>query len=647
MTSPFTAVIAALITTVLTTTSALADTIHVPGDYPTIQEGIDAAVDGDEVVVADGTYTGAGNRDMDFGGKAITVRSENGADVCIIDLQADETDPHRAFFFHTQETADSVVEGFTIRNGFMEAGAAIRIQNNAVPTIRRCNFNGNQGSATISSRSGMTLADCEFRDNASGVFLGGHGADPIATLVDCLFVGHVDGVLNIGGHVSDVTVVNCTFAGNEGGSALDAGGSYTSVTVVNCTFAQNSALSDGGAIQAWGSEFGGASVDVYNTLMWGNTPVQMSVHDRWGSPGEIQATYCNVEGGWEGEGNIDADPLFVDPDGGDFRLSAGSPCIDAADNTVVPVLDCADLDGHGRRWDDPATPDTGVGPPPIVDMGAYEFGSSPSMDSDGDGLPDGCDNCPRHANPDQGDCDGDGVGDPCDPDGADTDLDGICDASDNCPDNANPGQADCDGDGIGDACAIADGLSRDCNGDGLPDECSGELSPIDVDSPQIFILSRPPAAPGDVRLSFTAHADLDFSVEFITVDINGAEVGTIFASGAQQCADPPDEADLIVPMEIFNQLIAGGEDAVITMIASAPVDAGVCPSSFISVVVAYGGPVCLCADIDGSGDIGFGDLVALLAAWGPCAGCPEDLDGNDEVGLPDLLALLSAWGPCP
>ncbi|MBX3373180.1 MAG: S8 family serine peptidase [Phycisphaeraceae bacterium] len=52
-------------------------------------------------------------------------------------------------------------------------------------------------------------------------------------------------------------------------------------------------------------------------------------------------------------------------------------------------------------------------------------------------------------------------------------------------------------------------------------------------------------------------------------------------------------------------------------------------------------------DIDGDGEVGFNDLLALLSAWGPCPGCPEDLDGSGEVGFDDLLALLSAWGGCP
>ena len=75
---------------------AWGDIIYVPGDQPTIQAGINAASDGDTVLVADGTYTGDGTRDIDFGGKAIILQSQNGAENCIIDCEGTEQDPHRA-----------------------------------------------------------------------------------------------------------------------------------------------------------------------------------------------------------------------------------------------------------------------------------------------------------------------------------------------------------------------------------------------------------------------------------------------------------------------------------------------------------------------------------------------------------------------
>ena len=93
-------------------------------DQPTIQAGIDAAVSGDTVLVADGTWTGDGNRDIDFMGKAITVASENGPESCIVDCDATEVDHHRGFYFHRGEGRGSLLVGFTIEKGFVGGASA-------------------------------------------------------------------------------------------------------------------------------------------------------------------------------------------------------------------------------------------------------------------------------------------------------------------------------------------------------------------------------------------------------------------------------------------------------------------------------------------------------------------------------------------
>jgi hypothetical protein len=334
--------------------SAIGATLNVPSlEYPTIQAAIEAAVNGDVVVVADGTYTGPGNRDMEFLGKAITVSSQNGPGNCIIDCQGSEADPHRGFYFRSGEDGNSVLNGFTITNGVRDVdywpdpcGGAIYCYLSS-PTLMNCTFTGNTsraGGAIFNSFSSPTVANCTFSENTA------------------LYGG---GMCN---QASNPIVTNCIFTGNS--TASYGGGIYnynnSSLTLANCTFSENTAQWLGGAIRNLYS-----TVTLTNCILWGDAPPEIDT-----PVGTVVITYSNVEGGWAGEGNIDADPCFVSGPLGDFYLSqteAGqlvdSPCVDAGSD----LASVFGLDQFTTRTDN-------VGDAGIVDMGYHVGDWSPPVE---------------------------------------------------------------------------------------------------------------------------------------------------------------------------------------------------------------------------------------------------------------------------
>jgi hypothetical protein len=121
------------------------------GNFPTIQAGVDAIVDGDVLELGSGTFSGAGNRDVDYPGKAITIRSPSGNPMtCIIDCAATDVDPRRAFHFHSGEPDGTALAGVTITRGWMSdevLGGGICCENGSSPVLANCILTEIRGAA--------------------------------------------------------------------------------------------------------------------------------------------------------------------------------------------------------------------------------------------------------------------------------------------------------------------------------------------------------------------------------------------------------------------------------------------------------------------------------------------------------------------
>jgi len=428
-------------------------TRQVPSQYATIQDAIDAAGDYDIVLVADGTYQGLGNRDLSFGGKKLVVRSANGPEASTIDAEGQG----RGFIFENEEPFTTRVEGFTIANGSSSYGGGIYAYR-ANPTISNCVILGNSA------------------DRGGGIY-----------------ANH-----------SNSTISNCVIVSN---SADYGGGIYnyhSSLAISNSTIRGNSANLYGGGVYSHGDSWMISNLGISNCIMWGDSAEGQGPEVYLNYYSLLTITYSDVAGGqagvggsgtldW-GNGSIDADPLFVAPAYGSYRILHGSPCIDAGDNDVVPADVTTDLEGNSRFIDDEGTPDTGNGDPPIVDMGSYEF----NADCNANGVPDGQDisegtseDCDENGNPDEcewTDCNGSGILDTCDiiqgisadcnsnnaPDECDLTGGTSADCNNNeIPDECDLGSTsiDCNGNGVPDECDVTEGTSEDCNENMAPDEC--------------------------------------------------------------------------------------------------------------------------------------------------------------------------------
>ncbi len=420
--------------------------LRVPVEYDTIQDAIDAAADGDTVLVADGTYTGASNKNLDFGGKVLTVRCEKSSDGCVIDCQNNG----RAFVFHSGEGRGAVVDGFSITRGAASVGGGIACIESS-PTVRNCVITQNTafdfGGGINCERSSPLISQCVITNN-SGTFFGGGVTCALGSAVieNCVIAGNSSTagvVFGDGGGVylfeAPVILDTCLIAGNT--VAGFGGGMYaweSDAVIRNCCVVGNVASGAGGGTSFWGF----SRPLISSSILWDNFAPQGRTLHVVGSA--VNVAYSDVEGGtadahvlfgeviW-GAGAIVAPPSFVDPVGADglpetfedndYHLLPGAPGIDAGDPVIAADGSGVDADGEPRVLGG------------RVDMGVDE---SPA------------------------DCDGNGVADHVE----------IADGA----------LADCNGNLVPDDCDLASGASEDSDSSGVLDECE---CAFDVTPPQI------------------------------------------------------------------------------------------------------------------------------------------------------------------
>lgn len=394
--------------------ASLASIIHVPADQPTIQAGINAAANGDTVLVSPGTYV----ENINFNGKAITVRSSNGPKVTIIDGGGIAP----VVTFATSETRSSVISGFTIQNGsstlssqydgggIYVSSASPTIKSNIIQDNTACSAGGGialefaspliQGNTISSNRQ----AGCSGGVGGGGISIGGAStAQVIGNKIEnntwstaggggiSLFAAGLPLIENNlivgnsstqGGGIymvneADEIIVQNVIAKNL---ASDGAQIYSSIPssavgfrLINNTIVSNSpsnaaVVADG--FNANAEIIGnviiapaGESALLCNPIYMDGPPI-VQFNDAFTPSGVSYDGMCAGFGGTNG--NISASTQFVNANGSDYQLKGGSLAIDAGDNSA-PDLPTKDFAGNPRIINGNG------GATAIVDMGAYEF----------------------------------------------------------------------------------------------------------------------------------------------------------------------------------------------------------------------------------------------------------------------------------
>jgi hypothetical protein len=357
--------------------------IQVPSQYPTIQQGIDAATDGDTVLVDTGLYS----ENINFHGKKIIVASLFLASCdtsFIANTIIDGNQKGCVVTFEQGEDSTSTLAGFTIINGFSDHGGGIHCSD-ASPLLSNLvvknNEAGYEGGGIYLFESEAHIINSCITSNHVETAGGGiicFYSNPVLENV-CITDNYAH-ILTGGIHLeySSPVIINSLIAGNYADRSGGIG-SYTSShpQLINVTISNNAAT----IFQGGGLDLLNSDVALTNAIIWGNTPEQI-YFEMAASHNSISISYTDIDGGLDGiltndtgpvfwlEGNIDNDPIFSDTGENPFSLSEGSPCIDAGTpDTTGLDLPLWDIIGNYRIWDGNGD---GI---KRIDMGAYEFGS--------------------------------------------------------------------------------------------------------------------------------------------------------------------------------------------------------------------------------------------------------------------------------
>ena len=352
-----------------------------------------ASVDGDIVALANGTFTGPGNRDVDLLGKAITVRSQSGnPDSCLIDCQGGPGSYHRGFLFHSGEDNTTVLHGLTIANGYVtSSGGGISCTSGSAPLIRDCvlfnNFAGTNGGALYcTSNSNLTLENCRFIENTAEIYGGAIRCfQSSPTLTGCLFRGNVgpfgggfscyrncapeltdcDFEFNESAHGaglfsfdSSATVTRCRFVGNL---CLGEGGGFanfdSSPTVTDCSFIDNLGVEAGGGFYAGGD---GHSSITGCTFAGNSSNLGGGVYAHYST---LTLSSCTLV---ENSASVAGSGIYVAYTPTDLQqviiaFGQGTPAFQCGDTDYPPTVSCCDIYGNAAGdWSDCVADQLGV-----------------------------------------------------------------------------------------------------------------------------------------------------------------------------------------------------------------------------------------------------------------------------------------------